>query len=443
MSAGRWAVCFLCGQFLILSANSQSFLQVKGKNLTLNGEKVFLSGMNQAWVHYGSDFGNGNYEKSKVALYQTIDHIHNSGGNSMRVWLHVGGSSTPMFNSSGFVTGLDKYILSDLRDFLLRAQSRNVLINFSLWNCLSGNLMKGLYTDEMKLQSYIDNALRPMVRALRDLRALGSWEIINEPEGCIAKGVYNKDHCFDTRLDPLPWEGGSWEAKYPRYDLSRFISRQASAIHQEDPKALVTVGIWTWFTILEKWPRTNFYSDACLNKAGGVTDGHLDFYQIHTYDILGFFSEHAPFKVNASYYLLDKPLVIGEFSQKKGGGFSSKQLFTHAYEHGYSGAWSWCALDEDGASDNLTVQMLGMSALKGRNNQSLGGRIDIIINDTLSRSSNIFCTFAQNRLAIFYFLLLLLLVLFCIELLRIVSKCIKGVNSKPKLFPFDSKTLLL
>ena len=54
-----------------------------------------------------------------------------------------------------------------------------------LWN---GALMrqqktKDLYYDDAKLQSYIDNALIPMVNGLKDHPALAAWEIINEPEG--------------------------------------------------------------------------------------------------------------------------------------------------------------------------------------------------------------------------------------------------------------------
>ena len=50
------------------------------------------------------------------------------------------------------------------------------------------------------------------------------------------------------------------------------------------------------------------------------------------------------FKVNASIYKLDKPVIIGEFSQKRGGTMTSSELFTWAYYRGYSGAWSWSAL---------------------------------------------------------------------------------------------------
>lgn len=75
----------LLGQFILL-ANSQKFLSVSGKNLTLNGEKVFLSGMNQAWFKYGKDFGKQFYSRSRPHLLKTLDHIQQSGGNSVSMY---------------------------------------------------------------------------------------------------------------------------------------------------------------------------------------------------------------------------------------------------------------------------------------------------------------------------------------------------------------------
>ena len=79
-------------------------------------------------------------------------------------------------------------------------------------------------------------------------------------------------------------------------------------------------------------------------------------------------------------YELDKPVIIGEFSQKKGGFMTSQEQFSWAYDHGYNGAWSWCALDKDDASDDIQTQMKGISTLRNKDDQSKGGRVNINLN---------------------------------------------------------------
>ena len=57
---------------------------------------------------------------------------------------------------------------------------------------------------------------------------------------------------------------------------------------------------------------------------------------------------------------------------------TSEKQFLWAYRHGYSGAWSWCARQGAGESvDDVATQMRGMKSLKGKNDQSEGGRVDI------------------------------------------------------------------
>ena len=69
------------------SAKGQSFLATQGSEFRLNGEKVYLSGMNIPWHDYGRDFGEGRYEVlSKGVLERSLRDIAAAGGNSVRMY---------------------------------------------------------------------------------------------------------------------------------------------------------------------------------------------------------------------------------------------------------------------------------------------------------------------------------------------------------------------
>ena len=79
---------FLCISFTtILPINGKIFLSVSGRNLMLNGEKVFLSGMNQAWSYYARDFDRKVYQYSRPHLLKTLNQIKKSGGNSVSKYI--------------------------------------------------------------------------------------------------------------------------------------------------------------------------------------------------------------------------------------------------------------------------------------------------------------------------------------------------------------------
>ena len=80
--------------------------------------------------------------------------------------------------------------------------------------------LQGLITDTGKLQSYIDHALIPWVKAVKDHPALGGWDIINEMEGFIKPGQHNSEPCFDTTF--LTGSGAGWAgASYTAQQLLR------------------------------------------------------------------------------------------------------------------------------------------------------------------------------------------------------------------------------
>ena len=80
--------------------------------------------------------------------------------------------------------------------------------------------LDGLLKDRSKLQSYIDHALVPLVRTLSREPALGGWDLMNEPEGILAKGLLNSDPCQDT--SKLKSTGTGWAGQtYTPYEIQR------------------------------------------------------------------------------------------------------------------------------------------------------------------------------------------------------------------------------
>merc|ERR1711907_696469 len=244
---------FLLLGFLTLSG-ATSFLTVDKSTNTFSyqGKRVFLSGANQPWIDYGNDFGNNQTNGKICSLQQYIANLTKAGGNSMRIWLFIEGDSIPAFDKDGMVTGTDGTgsLIQELRTYLQYAASQNVFVNLCLWNgaVLRNPATIRLFNDTARLQSFIDKALTPMVKALANEPGLGAWEIINEPEGSLLL-AQDSDPCYDTQ-DELRNTGAGWAGhSYTMKQLLGFINKQAGAIHRADPKALVTVGSWAQWVL--------------------------------------------------------------------------------------------------------------------------------------------------------------------------------------------------
>ncbi|KAL1524274.1 hypothetical protein AB1Y20_019177 [Prymnesium parvum] len=328
-----------------------SFPFIASGGFRWDGQPVFLNGVNQAWLHYGNDFGGHQTHGHYCALRETLHNTSRHGGHAIRVWLHVEGDHSPLFDKEGFVVATDAAgtLIADLRRYLQAAQQLDVLVFLVLWNgaVLHNQRTRGLFSSAARLQSYVERVLAPLAAALRAEPALGGWEVINEPEGLLAVSVDDPDGCFNAT--PLRHSGAGWAL--PADPLSMrsilgFIGAQAAAIHRAAPGSLVTVGAWSERTVSGALGLHDFYTAKCLRRAsGGQPEAYLDFLQVHSYASRSKgFSATSPFKHAKADYALKAPLVIGEFCPgEKAEGMTAEQLYQWAFDKQYDGGWGWTA----------------------------------------------------------------------------------------------------
>jgi len=400
------------GLFLLLSIGfgkssirSSHFLSLSGRDFTYDGEKVYLSGTNTAWISYGYDFGNNAWADHGDQWVAELDRVAEAGGNSVRVWVHVEGDSSPHWDWDGFTLGTDEAgtLVQDLTAFLDECQARGIFMGLVLFN---GALMRNqntinLFWDESKLQRYIDNALIPMVEGLRDHPALGFWEVMNEAEGSMIPGEQNSEPCFDlTHLDWTKEEGGSggpgWTGVYlPLQGVLRLHNWIGAAIKTHDAKALVTTGSWNPLASTniagdDPVHKTGFnhYSAECLIKAGGREAGVMDFVQFHNYPWAGEWQLGGPWRgLTPDDYNVDGPLLVGEFpcrafeqanGQDLPGNDGTEDLVEYLYTQGFAGGLSWAFIPtgSEGSPEVAEDVMNGIRQLQGRTEH---GKIDVNI----------------------------------------------------------------
>ncbi len=309
-------------------------------SIRAGSKDVFTSGLNLAWDEFAKDV----VDLDEPFFASVLDDMESTGGNALRWWLHTNGRFNPVFNNSGGVIGLGPNTISNMRKVLDLAHDRGVIISMCLWSfdMLQNQgqdvaVMKQLVEDPLATQTYIDNALIPIIEELGDHSAVMCWEIFNEAEGM---------------TNEFGWTPNRTSMKY----VQQFVNLVAGAIHRTEPTALVSTGAWSFRALTDQGGYFNYYRDDRLIAAGGDTDGTLDFYQVHYYPE-HFGNNLSPFHRPASWWGLDKPIVIGEFPVREIDGqadpnYSTTRAYQLAYEYGYAGAMAWSYSGFDGGDFN-------------------------------------------------------------------------------------------
>ena len=326
--------------------------------IALNGKNYYINGINVPWNAYGSDVGT-HYEWGDLyspSFFTTFfQRCQSYGVNCVRLWIHCDGRTSPEFDNSGNVTGLDTNFFSNFDDIFRIAAANNVMIMPCLWSfdmtkdftSTAGKyagLHANLIQDTNKTRSYINNALVPMVKRYASTCNLFAWEIINEPEWSIT-GPGNTVQLVSAQ------------------EMERFCAMIAEAIHLNSGK-MATVGsaCLKWCSSLQPPAESNYWCDSSFQAVYKKPKAFLDFYEIHYYDWM-FNADwgYDPFQATKTpaYWKLDKPTLIGECPAQSGTNYTVNQMIDSAFAHGYAGIipWSYNANDGVGTWDACKSQL--------------------------------------------------------------------------------------
>ena len=192
---------------------------------TRDGKPFFMLGVNLGNVKFLPFSKATQYTHTPAELQAILDgalrDIAAAGGNTVRFWLHIDGSSSPEWDpSTGLAAGGSPETLRDLKWFLQRARDNRLEVILSLWShdilavrrCnppATRDRALRIWEDPAATDAYIQRALAPMMADLgaskmTDGRSflqggVFSWEIANEPEEACEELEFNTNYQYKVR----------------------------------------------------------------------------------------------------------------------------------------------------------------------------------------------------------------------------------------------------
>lgn len=284
----------------------------------------FVVGVNVPWLGYGTDVGTSAWFASgglsqrpdaRERLDRTFEMLARDGMTVARTFLLCDARSGLHVDADGVPTGLDATVLPDIAALVSSARRHGiglmpVLFDFHLCGPLevvNGVQIGGrshFIADPEVADAVIDRVVRPIAEMFADEDAIVAWDVMNEPEWCLPRGLF-------PGANTVPFAA-----------MRRFLAAAVQTLHRRARQPVTVGSAGTWALDL-------------------VTGIELDFYQVHWYDRFGWEALAQPV---AALGLGDRPAILGEFSGRT---TRLDEVLDTAQRAGYEGALVWSVLSED------------------------------------------------------------------------------------------------
>jgi hypothetical protein len=310
-----------------LQAGGVSSLKVWGQPLPYPEADRFVVGANLPWIGYGTDVGasawfpSGGLSTRPEALDlldRTLAALAADGISVVRTFLLCDARSGVRFDRDGVPAALDEAVFPDV-DALLAGARRHqirlmpVLLDFHL--CGRPRIVESvqlggranLILDTNARHAFVELVLRPIVERYGDEEAIAAWDVMNEPEWCLAGGPLGR------------------RRRVPFDMLQAFLGEVVACVHGS-ARQPVTIGC------------------ATTTRLDLVRPIGLDFYQVHWYEKFGW---PALEQSVSELGLGGAPVILGEFPGRTS---AMTRVLDTASRAGYAGALVWSILAEDDQS---------------------------------------------------------------------------------------------
>ncbi|MCG9895475.1 MAG: cellulase family glycosylhydrolase [Fimbriimonadaceae bacterium] len=307
--------------------------------LQVRGQLKYVHGINVGWFfgRYSTDIGTNPLNPSWGNGYSSstanawLNDIKNMKANVVRLWLFEGCEGL-VFDSSGYVSGLQSSFLTNLDDLMNKADTHGLAYELSLVNhdlndqfgqtLPNGAVMRNFVTDATARQRFLDNAVGPLASRYNGRLAVFGYDVVNEVNYLISRGVCNQSQ------------------------MRTFVQAVRDKIKSVSSGSKVTCSTDQW-----KWGDSGTHN----GYLGGLG---LDYYEFHSYAT-------NP-NLNTVPGWLDKPLLIGECGPSLLPPNYSGSVWTEADQNtainnhidqarfrGYAGTMPWMYYSAAGNGENL------------------------------------------------------------------------------------------